>query len=193
MPFRFINPDFEPVEDFDSAVHVPIALSGAGNLDGGIDAWVELAALPKTAVGGVQFWVDPRPREFRVPIRQLLPGPVLAPRDPEVMAWIERHGWTSAVATAEQRWQARLAPAEYARIQRRRVEKAAEARKRDAEDYAATPRLSDEFVNQAGRVLKKIKDEANKVGDVLKWSAIGVVAIGGGLLAVRAVEAVRRK
>lgn len=192
MPLRFINPDFAPVEDFDPAVHAPLRVSGARSLDGGIDAWVTLAALPKT-VGGVQFWADPRPREFRVPIRQLLPGPSLAPRDPQVMAWIERHGWTPAVVTAEQRWQARLAPDEYARIQRRRVEQAAEARRRDAEDKAATPRLADEFVTQAGVVLENIKDKADSLGRVVKWSAIGVAVIGGGLLAVRAVEAVRQR
>jgi hypothetical protein len=204
MPFRFVHPDLTPIERFDPEVHPVLAVTSDALLEGGIDAWVRLEGWEKgdaqtdASVGrglpAIRF------ARFRVPIRVLLPGPTLGPRDPDVMAWIERHGWKKAVESAEQSWLKKRQPEAYAEVKRLRAEKhrqaAAEKARRRNEDEAR-PGLLDELVDQAGQVIddtkKAITDAAETLGTVIKWSAFGAVGIGAGLLAVRAVEAARQR
>lgn len=195
MPIRFLNDaGYQPHPDYpvDLSTTEPIAVSGAMNLDGGIYAWVELPAV-RGGVAEALFGADPVPRQFKVPVRELRPGPTLGPRDADVMAWLARFdGWVEAVAVAEERWIARTAPEEYARVQARVAEKRAEIAKLDAQDAAAKPSLLHELFGPFGELIEDIKDSAKKIGRVIKWSVVGIGAVVGVVVVARVVKAVRK-
>lgn len=210
MPFTLLHPDLEPVGSFDPATPI-LRLGGESLLQGGIYAWVRVEGWGRLStvgtvgpIGTRGTVLDPEGRrqkrmaEFKVVIRKYLPGPDLAPADPEVLAWVERQGWGKAYETAVRRWfERRDVPEKRAEVERlqkgRRREQEREIARRNAEENG--PGFWDELIDQLGEVLgiEALKETAAKYGRYVKWGVVGVSVIGGGLLLARVVEAVRHR
>lgn len=190
------HPYYDLVEDprrIDDKAVVGLTVNAA--LESGIDAKVIMLGRPKVELldlfnplGGA-LNVAPRPVQFYVVVRELRPGPRLAPRDEQAMMWLRANGWETAVAAAEARWlelfQSGELEAHAARVADARQ---VEAERRRLED-ANAPGFWDEVISSSGDRLQGLYDAARDaigtIGTVVKW--------GVGLwLGAKVIKAVRR-
>lgn len=180
-----VHPFYEPLEPVTPDTRVDaLSVNVAGT--SGVDGWATLWGRPVVPAGYLRealpaaFDAGPaRPVRFRVVVCDILPGPQLAPPDPDALRWLEAQGWAGGLEGARMRWAELFNSGELERnaAQLAKAE-AIEHERRRAEDLAR-PGFADELFDQGGRTYAAALEALKRaVRPALLYLAGGVAVWG---------------